>query len=306
MYRLAHLSDPHIPPSRRPRRRELLFSQRLVGWTNWRRSRRDVHRREVLDVLTGDLEREAPDHIAVTGDLTIVSSRAEWTACREWLNEIGHGDHVSLVPGNHDAYTRGAVPATRRAWREYMTGDGADPDESMARFPYLRRRGPLALVGVSSAVATAPFLATGKIGSSQLERLETMLAELRSADLFRVVLIHHPPLRTQGDRYRRLLDGKHFVEMVGRLGAELVLHGHDHTSTVRHIESPREPVPVIGVPSASALAFGGKPAAAYNVYEIDRGRHGWNCTMSVRGFEDEAISETQRRPLWRDGHAVVG
>ncbi len=304
MFRLAHLSDPHIPPEKRPRRRELL-SKRFVGWTNWRRNRRAVHRREVLDVLTADMEREAPDHIAVTGDLTIVSSRAEWAACREWLNGIGQGDHVSLVPGNHDAYTRGAVPATKKAWREYMTGDDGDPTDSIARFPYLRRRGPLALVGVSSAIATAPFMATGRIGGSQRDRLESLLDALGRENLFRVILIHHPPLRTPGDRYRRLIDSKAFVGMVGRLGAELVIHGHDHTSTVQHIEGRRHMIPVVGVPSASALASGEKPAAGYNIYTVSGGPGDWSCEMSVRGFRDEAVTEIDRRTLWRDGHAVL-
>src|SRR5690606_14796655 len=96
-----------------------------------------------------------------------------------------------------------------------------------------RRRGPLAIVGCSSAVATAPFMATGKVGRSQLERVEAMLLELAGSDLFRVVLIHHPPLGSSGDRYRRLTDGREFSKLLARAGADLVLHGHDHTASVR-------------------------------------------------------------------------
>jgi 3',5'-cyclic AMP phosphodiesterase CpdA len=305
MFRLAHLSDPHVPPGQRPRRRELL-SQRVIGWANWRRSRHRVHRRDVLDMITGDLARAGVDHIAVTGDLTIVSSRAEWEACRKWLATLGTGADVSLVPGNHDAYTRRAVPGTARAWKDYMSDDAALAEYTSAEFPYLRRRGPLAIVGCSSAVATAPFLATGRVGRHQTDRIEALLDGLRETGLFRVVLIHHPPLRGPGDRYRRLTDWRRFAAMLERAGAELVLHGHDHVATVRWLAGPAGGIPVVGVPSASALAHRGKPAAQYNIYGISGAPGMWTCRLTARGFDGAAIHTTGTQELWQDGRALSG
>lgn len=300
MYRLAHLSDPHVPPDARPRRRELM-SKRALGWAHWRRRRHRIHRREVLDLITGDLARAEVDHIAVTGDLTIVSSRAEWEACRQWLATLGEPRDVSLVPGNHDAYTRRAVPATARAWKDYMSDDAALEEYTSAEFPYLRRRGPLAIIGCSSAVATAPFLATGRVGRRQLLRIEALLDGLAESGLFRVILIHHPPLRGPGDRYRRLTDWRDFGAMIGRCGADLVLHGHDHVAMVRWLVGARQKVPVVGVPSASALAHGGKPAAQYNIYEVSGEPDRWTCTMFARGFDGLGIAVLGQRTLWQEG-----
>ena len=78
-----------------------------------------------------------------------------------------------------------------------MTADGNT-------FPSLRRRGPLALIGVSSAVPTAPLMATGWLGRDQLEALERLLIGLSTEQLFRVLLIHHP-LRSDA-RAKRLTD----------------------------------------------------------------------------------------------------
>jgi hypothetical protein len=39
-------------------------------------------------------------------------------------------------------------------------------------FPFVRRRGPLALIGVSSAVPTPPLMATGRLGRAQLDALD--------------------------------------------------------------------------------------------------------------------------------------
>jgi|FEC22Drversion2_1045045.scaffolds.fasta_scaffold00023_146 3',5'-cyclic AMP phosphodiesterase CpdA len=282
MFRLAHLSDPHVPPDGPPRRRDLL-SQRAIGWVNWQRNRRRVHVRHVLDAVTGDIHTHAPDHIAVTGDLAIVSTPAEWRACRAWLDHIGPPDKVSLVPGNHDTYVRRAVTGTELAWREYMAGD---PDTlAHGGFPYLRRRGPLALVGCSSAIVTAPFLATGKVGRDQLARLEMLLARLGREGWFRVVMIHHPPTREPGDRFRRLLDAREVAAALERAGAELILHGHEHRATLRWLPGPVAPIPVVGVPSASALEHGGRPAAQYNLFDISGMAGAWSCRMIVRGFD---------------------
>jgi 3',5'-cyclic AMP phosphodiesterase CpdA len=300
MFRLAHLSDPHIPPQIPPRRRELM-SKRVLGWANWRRGRHRIHRQDVLDAVTGDMARQDPDHITVTGDLAIVSTPTEWQSCRLWLQGLGVPEDVSVIPGNHDAYTRRAIPGTALAWREYMAGD---PDTaSPSDFPYLRRRGPVAIVGCSSAVVSPPFMATGRIGSKQLERLIPLLKSLNDEGLFRVVLIHHPPLRNHGDRYRRLTDARVVLRVLAECGAELVLHGHEHTATVRWTPGPAEAVPVIGVPSASALAHGGRPAAQYNLYEIQGGPGAWDCLMRTRGFDGGELIELEDRILFEAGKA---
>ena len=78
-------------------------------------------------------------------------------------------------------------------------------DDGAVGFPYLRRRGPLALIGLSTAVPTPPFMATGRLGEAQLARLAETLVALAREKLFRVVLIHHPPV-SEAKRHKRLTD----------------------------------------------------------------------------------------------------
>src|SRR5262249_58367145 len=120
-------------------------------------------------------------------------------------------------------------------------------------FPFVRRRGPLALIGLSSALPTAPFFASGKLGADQITRLAALLPRL--ADCFRVVLIHHPPL---GHRpwHKRLVDATPFLEVLAAHRAELVLHGHDHQHSLHWVDWTGGRIPIIGVPFGSA-AHGG-------------------------------------------------
>jgi 3',5'-cyclic AMP phosphodiesterase CpdA len=277
-FTLAHLSDPHLPPLPVPRLSELA-GKRVLGYLNWTRNRHRFHRRDVVDVLISDLRAQVPDHIAVTGDLVNLSLEAEFAPARAWLESVGLPEHVTLVPGNHDAYVRSARHRFAETWDDYLEGDDG------AAFPALRRRGPLTLISVSSALPTPPFMATGRLGQNQMKALEDMLASLSSESSFRVLLIHHP-LRSKAHS-KRLTDASKVIAILKRHGVELVLHGHDHAHSTIWVEGPGgSSIPVVGVPSASALAHGHYPAAAYNLFSIRREGDTWRCDQTVRGIND--------------------
>jgi 3',5'-cyclic AMP phosphodiesterase CpdA len=292
-FTLAHLSDPHLPPLPSTRFRDLA-GKRALGYLNWTRNRRKIHRRDVLDALVSDMQAQAPDQIAVTGDLVNLALDAEFAPSRAWLESLGAPDRVTVIPGNHDAYVRATQHRFAEAWGDYLRSDEAPDDVA---FPMLRRRGPLALISASSAVPTPPLMATGRLGRSQLAALERMLARLAAEPAFRVLLIHHP-LRSNS-RIKRLTDSAALLALLKRHGVELVLHGHDHIHSTIWIDGPRGKIPVIGVPSASAVAHGRYPAAAYNLFSIERDGAAWRCEQTVRGFKGggAAVQELKRVSL---------
>jgi 3',5'-cyclic AMP phosphodiesterase CpdA len=296
MFLLAHLSDPHLGPLPAPRWRELM-GKRATGFANWWRKRHLIHRGEVLARIVADLKAQAPDHIVVTGDLVNISLPGEYAPARAWLDALGTPRDVTLVPGNHDVYVRGAASYPRRHWSEYMRADEGEPADNAA-FPFVRRRGALALIGLSSAVATAPLLATGRLGAAQLERLGPLLECCAGEGRFRVVLIHHPPLSTPKRRLKRLVDGAELRAVLARHGAELVVHGHDHEHSLIELPGPH-PIPVMGVPSASAAPPGEHDAAAYNLYRIDGRAGSWRCEAIARGLAPDggAVVEIKRTML---------
>ena len=174
-FTLAHLSDPHLPPLPAARLRDLA-GKRALGYLNWTRNRHKYHRREVLDALVADMQAQRPDHIAVTGDLVNLALEAEFTPAQAWLESVGTPQQVTVVPGNHDAYVR----ATRHHFADSVRANicAAMPAADGAPFPFVRRRGPLALIGVSSAVPTPPLMATGRLGRAQLDALDRDLAQI--------------------------------------------------------------------------------------------------------------------------------
>jgi len=291
---LAHLSDPHLAPLPQPRLGELV-SKRVTGLVNWRRKRAAIHRPDVLARIVADLKAQAVDHIAVTGDLVNLALPGEYQPARAWLDALGSPADVTLVPGNHDAYVRSGVAASLTHWGDFMRGDEAAA--MAAGFPFLRRRGPLTLIGVSTSVPSLPFMAIGRVGPDQLRRLETMLDDCAREGLYRVVLIHHPPTSKPAHYLKRLTDGARLREVLARHGAELVIHGHNHRRQTVWLDGPHGRIPAIGVPSSSEAPPGEHDPAGYNLYRIDGERGAWRCDVITRGMTGDGVVELDRTVL---------
>jgi 3',5'-cyclic AMP phosphodiesterase CpdA len=269
-FTLAHLSDPHIGPLPKVPLRAL-FNKRLTGALNWHSSRATIHNMDVLATILDDIRAKAPDHIALTGDLVNIGFSPEFAQAARMVERLGNPADVSIIPGNHDAYVRASLPEMLRVFRPYMLGDDAAP-EATPRFPYLRRRGSVALIGVNTGVPTLPFMATGAVGAKQRADLARMLEETRAQGLFRVVMIHHPPLRASARFGRGLRDAEALTALLAEHGADLVLHGHNHRHSLARIMGKNGDIPVLGVASASAVPGTPHHRAEYHLIRIDPAR----------------------------------
>jgi 3',5'-cyclic AMP phosphodiesterase CpdA len=287
MFRIAHLTDPHVGPLPRAKVREL-FSKRFAGWVNWHRNRRTAHDMELLSALVADIRTQAPDHIACTGDLCNIGLPSEWPPSRIFMEGLGPPEAVSFVPGNHDAYIEGSLEGLLAELAPWTRGD----DGMMCRFPYVRRHRKVALVGMSSAIPTMPLVASGKCGARQLKETERLLHELATEKLFRVVMIHHPPHVGGAPPGRNLVDARAFETMIGRAGAELVIHGHNHVGSLAWLMGPSAKLPVIGAPSASARGGTIVHSAGYYLYTVEDKKNGFQLTAQLRGLKsDGAIGD---------------
>jgi 3',5'-cyclic AMP phosphodiesterase CpdA len=312
MITIAHLTDVHLGPIEGfvPRYWNL---KRGLGYANWVRKRRHVHRRTVLDRIVADMEAQRPDHIAVTGDLANIGLPQEHINALAWLKGLGSPEHVTVVPGNHDTYSRiGRDPGARR-WVEYMTSNAegvAYAGSAAAHFPFVRVIGGLALIGVDSAVETPPLMAWGRIGKRQLDGLTGVLQRLRGSGLFRLVLLHHPPLSGQADAARGLRDAAELERVLAQGGAEFVIHGHNHRNMLGWLpcsagaDGAPGRIAVVGAPSASrGRRHHHEALGRYNLYRIgpdgSAGPRPWRIELVGRGLAepDGPVVELERSQL---------
>lgn len=303
--RLAHLSDLHLldltdaVPMR-------LFNKRATGYVNLKLKRNHVHHAEPVLATRERLRELDVDHLVVTGDVSNLALEREFDRVKEFLASLHLGaDRVSIVPGNHDAYTRGAVRSGRfEAWFapfKQSSADAAgaaaagDPARGdVARWqPYVRFAGPLALIGLSTAVARPPLVASGELGRVQLAALERVLAHPDVRDRMPVLLQHHP-IHNPPSRWKTLVEGlvdaarERLVLAGARRG--LVLHGHLHRRIRRQLPTDRGMLEAIGATSASLLDERPDRRAGINVYEFSDdgdlvGVHAERFTGLGGGFE---------------------
>ena len=271
VYRLAHLSDLHLPTDWTPATLGELFSKRATSRFAWRRKRRR-HSADILAAMVADVAAWGPDHIAITGDLTNFSTPEEFTQAKAWLSALGEHGAVTVSPGNHDALVATGLKARFAGLRPWFGDDGED-------FPYVRRRGPAALINLCSAEPAPIHLATGRLGPAQLERLDAILEDLGREKLARILMLHHPVADGVVTGRKSLTDRRALREVIARRGAELVLHGHTHEQIFATLPGPRGSVVALGAPSASS-AMGGRRPARWHAIEVSASE----LRIQLRGY----------------------
>ena len=280
----AHLTDPHLTLLANVRCKQLL-NKRLLGYLSWQTKRRHHHLPSILSALINDMRTVNPDHVVITGDLTQIGLPEEFDQVANWLPTVGAAEQVTVIPGNHETYVRSDWQSTFAKWHDYLASDNTLSDHARLEFPTLRIRKQIAFIGVNSAYPSAPFLATGKLGNQQLIRLEQLLEQTRQQGLFRVVLIHHPPIPGITKWRKRLLDANHFQQLIQQFGAELVLYGHTHKTEYRKLNTASSTTPVISVASASFSSDTAARRASYSVFRVSKCPSGhWKLTKQLRQY----------------------
>jgi 3',5'-cyclic AMP phosphodiesterase CpdA len=280
--RIAHFSDLHllslegVPLWR-------FLNKRLSGWANLRLKRGHIHRASYVRAIAREIARAKIDHVVVTGDLTNLALEPEFELARDVLRtELGIDPaNVTVVPGNHDLYTRGALTSRRfeAYFAEWLQGDLPElaVDVGGARFPVVKLRGSVAVVALSSAVPRLPLVAAGELGRAQLEALARVLAHPEVARRTVVLALHHPAVdgwSAVKAHIEGLRDAPALLERLSRVPRGLVLHGHLHRRIQRIVTTAAGKLHHVGATSASLHDPSPDRMAGFNVYEIDDGAVG--------------------------------
>jgi 3',5'-cyclic AMP phosphodiesterase CpdA len=266
---LAHISDLHVlelegvSPTR-------FLNKRATGLVNLLGPRRGQHDIAIMEVLVADLQSQGHDHVLVTGDLTNLALESEFSRARGLLEPIATYEGLSVVPGNHDVYTRGAE--RQRRFERYF-GDllwPEDTEPANRTYPWYKDVDGVAVIGLSSAHPRLPFIATGEVGPEQLARLEDLALAHDFKNRFAIALVHHN-LHERSAR-KNLMHGLNdrdaLLERCEAASIDLILHGHTHVAhRFRHGD-----LEIIGCGSSTWKSEHPEHVARYNVYHVEDGQ----------------------------------
>jgi 3',5'-cyclic AMP phosphodiesterase CpdA len=277
--RIAHISDLHVlalegaVPFR-------LFNKRATGYANLRYKRRHAHKSELVRRIAEHLAASHVDHVVISGDVSNLALEAEFEAVRALLDDVLGlpPSRVTIVPGNHDVYTRGSERTRRfaRYFHRYLASDRPElgTDQPGGTFPVVKLSDEAAIIGLSSALARPPFVASGRLGDAQLAALAEVLRSREVRNRLPIVVLHHPvhnPSSWLETRLQGLSDAERLKQLVLPLERGLVLHGHLHRRIHRRIATQRGHVDVVGATSASLVHPSPEKMGGYNLYEVAGG-----------------------------------
>jgi 3',5'-cyclic AMP phosphodiesterase CpdA len=274
--RIAHFSDLHVlslegvSPLR-------FLNKRVTGYANLRLKRGHIHHPRFVRAIAREIKKSGVDHVVITGDLTNLALETEFEAVHLLLHEeLGLSPRdVSIVPGNHDLYTRGSLRSKRfvKYFGEFMTSDLPELGIQipLGRFPFVRLRGPAAIIGLSTAVPRLPMFATGRFGQAQMDALARVLEHPEVRKRTPVILMHHPahnPVRTMKRLMTGLNDAALLLETVRHVPRGFLLHGHLHARIQRKVRTSTGTMHSVGATSASLEHEDESKMAGFNLYEI--------------------------------------
>jgi 3',5'-cyclic AMP phosphodiesterase CpdA len=223
--RLVHLSDIHVwHYAFNPLR---LLSKRAVGMVGLLGGRARRFRLERLSAVVARVKSLEPDHVLITGDLTTTALSSEFHAARLALSDLLRDpSRVTVLPGNHDRYTRRSV---RFRKFEAFFGEFA----SGSTYPWLRPLDPeTAILGLDPT--RSHISARGYLPPEQLASARALVANPIQRPRRLIVACHYPvvapPFYEEELSAKRLKNAGEVREWLKGIGPHVYCCGHVHAA----------------------------------------------------------------------------
>jgi Icc protein len=226
--RVAHLSDVHVLERRQgggsPVGDGYTLRTRLVSYA---RSFAPEARVEKLRRSLAAARESGASHVVISGDLTEIGNDAQFDVFAQALHDSKiTPSSVTLVPGNHDAYT------SETSWARAMSGPlAAFAESSAGKAGKVVDRGDVVFLPIDASCFQSITRAGGEITRATSDAIEARLVDPALERKTVVLVLHHPPFAPRG-RVSGWVDGlrgsTRLLEIVQRHANVQVLHGHLH------------------------------------------------------------------------------
>lgn len=274
-FTIAHISDLHLPLETIQFSKLSLCNKRFLSFLSWQKRRLTLQKKN-LDLVIRDMHAHRPDLVLISGDLINLALPEEFKQAAEWLHQLPF-PNILVVPGNHDYLIQTHWHNTHAYWTPWTKAYEQND------YPTITKINQVAVIGISTAVPTPPFFASGYIHQNQLERIKEALRKTKEEKLFRIVMLHHPPISGITKERKALRNRKKLQEILMEEGAEMILYGHTHKTTTQKF--PNTNIPMLGIASASSNATRLHRQAAWRKIIVNNQNTHLNVQFSIRALD---------------------
>ncbi len=242
----------------------------------------DLHFGSVPEGLAEELraviDAQAPDVVAIAGDLTLRARRREFEQAKAWLSSFEAP--TLALPGNHDLPYFNLVQRFRNPFHRYRRAAGCTDLMPVIECP------DGIVLGFNTTRPWQPHLRWQE-GTARLRDIEAARAALSSAPAgrFKAVAAHHPLMKIAGfPRAEPVRRAKLALSAFAECGVDLIMSGHIHQSYAVETEVEGQAMLAIGAPTAVSNRTRGEPNGFWTIEARDAAI---DCTLwhrDERGF----------------------
>ena len=221
------------------------------------------HEPQIVAAVEEHLSRTEADYCVLAGDFTQGASDREFKLAREWTDKIRERGHkVMAVPGNHD------VPSINLFERVF------NPDGQWEEW-------------------------MGEIDAEQIAHMKEKFSKAAD-DALRVLVVHHPMFELpRGDeRSDAIKNQDAAVSATDDAGVDLILSGHNHTSSVhRTLDLPKGDGSALVIQAGTAFSTRIRTEPpSFNIIRSNR----FDCSVKVLGWDGDHYVERRQHRFVRD------
>jgi 3',5'-cyclic AMP phosphodiesterase CpdA len=228
-----------------------------------------TERPRVVEALVALAQRERPDLIVLSGDITQRARPEQFAAARAFVDRLGAP--LVAIPGNHDIPLLNLPARLLRPYAQHRDAFGAELEPVHASAGLL----------VVCVNTTRPWRhKNGQVSAAQVERVAARLRDATPLQL-RVVVVHQPAAVARAQDAHDVLRGHaHALQRWAQAGADVVMGGHIHLPYVLEQRGLARPLWIVQAGTAvSSRVRAGVP----NSVNLLR----WNETPGSREVEIE-------------------
>lgn len=249
------------------------------------------HEPQIVAAVEEHLERTEADFCVLAGDFTQWASDEEFRLARDWTEKIrDRGHRVMAVPGNHD------VPSVNLFERFFSPTGQYEKWMGFDLCPWHEEPG-IAMLGLNSARGLV--VKNGEIDAEQIAHMKAKFAGAAD-DALRVLVLHHPmfELPRGDDRSDPIMNQDAAVSATDDAGVDLILSGHNHTSSVhRTLDLPKGDGSALVIQAGTAFSTRIRTEPpSFNIIRSNR----FDCTVRVMGWDGDHYVERRQHRFVRE------